>query len=180
MRAAATVCMKNDTTTNALELLRSQHQEVEALIEEIENTDSPEDKEALFVLLADNLAAHAMIEEKMFYPALMIPRTRESLIEATEEHLEVKRLIADMMALDVEDEHFTAKLTVLKEDIRHHVHDEEEPKLFKEAQKLMSDDELAALGNEMLAMFEMLLEREPRKQVPAETAEAAEIPMSPM
>jgi hypothetical protein len=167
--------MKNDTTTNALELLRSQHEEVEGLIEEIEDSDDPAVKEELFLEMADKLAAHAMIEEKMFYPAVMIEDTREQLVEATEEHLEVKRLLADMMELDVEDEHFDAKLTVLKEDLRHHIHDEEEPKLFREAEKQMSDDELAALGNEMLAMFEMLLEHEPRKQVPSETAEAAEL-----
>ena len=40
---------------------------------------------------------------------------------------------------------------------------------------MFNKDELAALGNEMLAMFEMLMEREPRRSVPAETGEAAEL-----
>ncbi len=168
--------MKDDTT-DALELLRSQHEEVESLIEEIEAADDPAEKAALFAEMADKLAAHSTIEEKIFYPSVMIDKTRESLIEATEEHLSVKRLLADMMELAVDDEHFDAKLTVLKEQVRHHAHDEEEDQLFPKVRRMMSKDELAALGNEMLALFEILIEREPRKRVPAETAEAAPLMM---
>lgn len=167
--------MKDDTV-NALELLRSQHEEVESLIEQIENSDDPEEKQALFVEMADKLAAHSAIEEKIFYPSVMDQKTRELLVESTEEHLSAKRLLADMMELDVEDEHFDAKLTVLKEQIRHHAHDEEEDQLFPKVRRLMSSDELAALGNEMMAMFEMLIEQSPRKEVPAQTSEPAPLP----
>jgi hemerythrin superfamily protein len=167
--------MKDDTI-DALELLRSQHDEVESLIEEIENSDDPQAKQALFIEMADKLAAHSTIEEKIFYPSVMDEKTRELLVESTEEHLSVKRLLADMMTLDVEDEHFDAKLSVMKEQIRHHAHDEEEDTLFPKVRRLMSADERAALGNEMLAMFETLLEQSPRKQVPAETAEPAPLP----
>jgi hemerythrin superfamily protein len=163
------------TSVNALELLRSQHDEVEDLIEEIEDSDDPGEKAGLFLELADKLAAHSAIEEKMFYPSVMVDATREQLIEATEEHLAVKRLLADMMQLDCEDEHFDAKLTVLKENVRHHAHDEEEDKLFPEVEAMMDEDELAALGSEMLAMYEQLLERSPRQNVPAETKKAAEL-----
>jgi hemerythrin superfamily protein len=165
------------TTTNALELLRSQHEEAENLIDEIEDSEDPQEKMELFNELADKLAAHAMIEERLFYPSVMTDQTHEQLIEATEEHLAAKRLLADMMALDVEDEHFDAKLTVLKENFRHHAHDEEEDKLFPQVERMMNEDELAGLGNDLLAMYELLIDREPRKQVPSETAEAAELPM---
>ena len=163
---------------NALELLRTQHTEVEDLIEQIEDMEDPGKKAELFADLADNLAAHAAIEEKLFYPSVNAKNTHESLVEATEEHLAVKRLIADMMTLDVEDEHFDAKLSVLKENIRHHAHEEEEDKLFPKVERMFNKDELAALGNEMISMFEMLMERQPRNNVPAETAEAA--PLQPM
>lgn len=175
MGAAAHQGMKNVTTTNALELLRSQHEEVDDLIEEIQDADEHDEKELLFRQLADKIAAHAMVEEKMFYPSVMVDRTHEQLIEATEEHLAIKRLLADMMLLDVDDEHFDAKLVVLKENFRHHAHDEEEDKLFPIVERMMNGDELAALGNEMLAMFAILIDQEPRRQVPAETAEAAEL-----
>lgn len=165
-------------TIDALELLKEQHDEVEMLIEQIEDSDEPEDKQELFHELADKLAAHSTMEEKLFYPSVMAEDTEDLLIESTEEHLSVKRILADMMELDVEDAHFDAKLSVLKEQIRHHARDEEEGELFPKLRKLLSADERAALGNECLAMFEALLEMgEPRLNVPGETREAAPLPM---
>ena len=162
------------TTTNALELLMSQHEEVEALIDEIEDIDDPTEKGKRFDVLADKLAAHATIEEKLFYPAVMHESTRELLVEATEEHLSVKRLLADMMDLEPDDEHFAAKLVVLRDQVMHHAHDEEEDQLFPQVRELFDEDELAALGNELLAMYELLLEKgAPRRNVPAETRAAA-------
>jgi len=177
MAAAPPLIMKKDATMlDALELLMDQHEEVEGLIEQLENTDDSDAKTELFRELADKLAAHSTIEEKIFYPAMMADKTRELLVESTEEHLSVKRLLADMMTLDVDDEHFDAKLSVLKEQIRHHAHDEEEDKLFPMVRKLFSRDELAAIGNEMLAMFEKLIARDPRRNVPSETSHAAPLP----
>lgn len=168
--------MKPNTTTHALELLMEQHEEVEALIEQIEDTDDPSEKPVLFEALADKIAAHATIEEKLFYPAVMHETTRELLVEAVEEHLSVKRVLADMMELDPEDEHFDAKLIVLRDQFAHHAHDEEEEVLFPIVRELFDEDELAALGNEMVAMFEKLLEKgDPRQAVPSETREAASL-----
>lgn len=168
--------MKADTTTNALELLMEQHEQVESLIEDIEDTDDPSEKSALFEALADQVAAHATIEEKLFYPAVMHESTRELLVESTEEHLSVKRLLADLMELDPADEHWSAKLMVLRDQIVHHAHEEEEGELFPLVRELFDDDDLAALGNEMLAMFEQLLETgEPRRSVPSETRVAASL-----
>jgi hemerythrin superfamily protein len=169
--------MNKDTTTiDALELLMEQHEEVETLIDEIEDADDPDEKMRLFEQLADKLAAHSTIEEKLFYPAVMDESTRELLVESTEEHLSVKRLLADLMELDAEDEHFDAKLTVLRDQVVHHAHEEEEGELFPLVRELCDQDELAALGNEMLAMFEALIEKgAPRQNVPAETRAAAEL-----
>ena len=167
--------MKPDNRLDALELLRSQHDEVDDLIARIEDSDERTEKRTLFEQLADRLAAHATIEEKIFYPAVLTADLHKQLVEATEEHLAVKRLLADMLELDVTDEHFDAKLTVLKENVRHHAHQEEESKLFPEVKRLLDDDQLAALGNELLVMYESLIVRAPRKNVPAETRRAAEL-----
>ncbi|HET7502199.1 MAG TPA: hemerythrin domain-containing protein [Kofleriaceae bacterium] len=167
--------MMKPTSVNALDLLRAQHTEVEELILEIEDADDPDAKAELFKELADKLAAHATIEEKLFYPAVMSQDTHQQLVEATEEHLAVKRLLADMLELDCNDEHFDAKLTVLKENVRHHAHDEEEGQLFPEVEDMLDDDQLAALGNELLVMFESLIGHAPRNNVPGETKRAAEL-----
>jgi len=168
----------NNDTIDALELLTSQHDEVEQLISEIENTDDRDQKREIFQELADKIAAHATIEEKLFYPSAMSEKTSDTLLESTEEHLVVKRVLADMLEMDPDEERFDAKLSVLKEVIRHHARDEEEGKLFPILRKQMSKDDLAGLGNELLAMFEDLLEREPRMNVPAETTEAAPLETS--
>lgn len=169
--------MKNDAEMiDALDLLESQHQEVESLIEKIEDSDDPSERTELFKLLANNIAAHSAIEEKLFYPSVMDESTRELLVESTEEHLVVKRTLADMMELEVDDERFDAKLSVLKETIRHHAHDEEEDTLFPKVRKLLDRDERAALGNELLAMFDELIQHDPSREVPAQTAEAAMLP----
>lgn len=162
-------------TTDVLELLTMQHDEVDELLGQIEDSDDPGKKAELFNELADKLAAHATVEEKLFYPTVMAKQTEDLLLESTEEHLSVKRILADMLSLDVEDAHFDAKLSVLKEQVRHHAREEEEGELFPKVRKMLSKDELAALGNDCLAMFETVLATQPRNKVPSETSEAAEL-----
>lgn len=164
-------------TIDALELLKMQHDEVEDLISEIEESDDGEEKMDLFRELADKIAAHSSIEEKLFYPSVMSDDTEEQLLESTEEHLAVKRVLADMLEMEASDDRFDAKLSVLKEQIRHHARDEEEKKLFPKVRRMFTAEELAGLGNELIAMSERLLEQEPRNEVPMQTREAAPLEM---
>lgn len=172
---------------DALALLISQHEEVNALFEEIEGTDDDEDKLALFGELADAFAAHATIEEKIFYPAVYrvggrrsssgladASATEELLAEAVEEHLAAKRTLADLLKMSPRDEQFAAKLTLLKEQIEHHV-EEEEGKLFPKVKKELETEELEALGAQMEEMFEAEMEKGPADKVPSETKKAAPI-----
>ena len=163
-----------DVGTDALEILTAQHTEVDMYFDKIEKREG--NRRVLFTELADRLAAHATIEEKIFYPAVMAPETEDMLHEAVEEHLALKRLIADMITLRVDEDDFEAKLSVLKEQVTHHAHKEEETKLFPKVKRLLSIDERAALGNEMLVMFEELMKTHPYKNVPSETDAAAELP----
>lgn len=162
------------TTTDVLELLATQHKEVDMLIAEIEKGDG--ERGELFTELANRLAAHATVEEKLFYPAVMAKETSELLHESVEEHLAIKRILADLITMKLDDDSFDAKLSVLKEQVSHHAHKEEEAKLFPRVRALMNADERAALGNEVLVMFEELLETEPYKGVPEETTAAAPLP----
>jgi hypothetical protein len=161
---------------NAIELLEFQHEEVDTLIGKIEKAGSAKEKEGLFLELADKLAAHATIEEKLFYPAVMAKQTEDLLLESVEEHLSIKRVLADLLELEIDDEHFDAKLSVMKEALEHHAHEEEEDELFPKVKKVLDSDQLEALGGEMLAMFESLLDGSPRNSVASETAEAAPLP----
>jgi hemerythrin-like domain-containing protein len=159
---------------SAIDMLEAQHREVEDLFEQIEEASGAEKKE-LFEELADKLAVHAAIEEQHFYPAVKSDDTQDLLLEASEEHLSVKRLLADLMTLEPSDETFDAKITVLQEQIEHHVKEEEE-ELFAKARKLLDKEELDALEQEMTATQEELLEGgSPREAVPSQTDEAAPV-----
>jgi hemerythrin superfamily protein len=163
-----------DTTTDVLELLASQHMEVDLLIEQLERGEG--DSAAVFAELADKLAAHATVEEEIFYPAVLVKKTNDQLLEAVEEHLAIKRVLADLLGSRVGEPSFKAKLAVLKEEVTHHAHREEEAKLFPKLRALMSRDERAALGNEVLARFEDLMQAQPSRNVPSETKAAAPLP----
>ena len=157
---------------NAIELLKTQHEEAKKLFRKIEKADD-EEKLDLFEQLADDLAVHATIEEKHFYPATRNARTEELLQEAVEEHLAVKRIIADLLEMSPEDPQFDAKVAVLQEQVEHHV-EEEEKELFPKVQKMLKEEELEDLGVVMEDMAEELKAAgAPRQQVPAETGAAA-------
>ena len=113
--------------------IAAQHTEVDALIEKIKRGDG--DRADLFDELADKLAAHATAEEKIFYPAVMARETDAQRHESVEDHLAIKRLLADMVTLDPDDDvdEFEAKLTMLKDTVSQHAHEEEEGKLFPPA-----------------------------------------------
>jgi len=166
--------IKRGVTTDVLELLEAQHEEVDLLLENLKNNIG--DRREQFLLLADNLAAHATVEEKIFYPAVMAKETGELLHESVEEHLAIKRVLADMLEKQLDDDTFHAKLSVLEEQVSHHAHEEEEDNLFPKVKKLFSTDERAALGNDVLAMFEELMKGHPSQNVPAETTKAAPLP----
>jgi|SRR6187551_318334 hemerythrin superfamily protein len=158
---------------NAIKLLKQQHREVEALFKQLEKAKSARPRQKAFEQIADKLAVHATIEERHFYPSVKRRQTEDSLLEAVEEHLGVKRVIADMLELDGSDETFEAKAKVLKDLVEHHV-EEEEKELFPKVQKLLDADELEAIGEQMASTMEDLLESgNPREAVPSETERAA-------
>jgi len=164
---------KSAQVLNALDLLADQHKQVDSLFAQLE---AGEGDGATFLQLADALAAHATIEEKIFYPRVTTNQTSKLLHESVEEHLAIKRVLADMLTMDPASEEFEAKLSVLKEEVSHHAHEEEEAKLFPILRTSMSVDELAGIGNELLAMFEELMKGSPRLLVPKETRESAPLP----
>jgi len=158
---------------NAIDLLESQHREVEKLFSKLEKAKDAKTKGALFEQVADKLAVHAAIEEHHFYPEVKAKRTEDILLESLEEHLGIKRVIADLLKTDADDESFDAKIKVLKEQVEHHV-GEEEDDLFPKVKKLFDKAQLEAIGQQMSAEQAELEEKgNPREAVPAETQHAA-------
>jgi hemerythrin superfamily protein len=160
-------------SASAVALLESQHDDVEDLFEQIKAATTDGAKSKLFIELADTLAAHAKIEETIFYPAVLARQTEDLLLESAEEDLSIKRVLADVLELDIDDEQFDAKLSVMQEQVEQHAREKEEGELFPKVKVLFTDHELVALGSEMLAKFEELLGGKPRLQVKNHTDVAA-------
>jgi hemerythrin superfamily protein len=160
---------------DAIALLKSQHREVEKIFEMIEKSEDSSEKKELCRDVTDALAGHAAIEEQIFYPGVMGKDTEDILRESVEEHLAVKRIIADVLEISVSEETFEAKMKVLKEMVLHHV-EEEENELFPLVKKACDPNELEEMGEKMEALFAELSEQDPRRQVPSETGEAAPLP----
>jgi hemerythrin superfamily protein len=160
---------------NAVKLLKQQHREVEELFSRFEAAKDEESKQLAFEEIADALAVHAAIEERHFYPAVKQKQTEEILFESLEEHLEIKRVIADLLALETVDETYEAKVKVLQEDVEHHV-EEEETNLFPKVEKLFDEETLETIGAQMdQTAAELMTAGNPRDAVPDETGEAAPV-----
>ena len=130
-------------------LLKEDHKKVMSLFNELEDTTERalKTREHLFVNLKMELTLHAEAEEKFFYPRVEEPKaTHELTLEAYEEHKVVKTLLAELEADAKNTEEWAAKLKVLKENVEHHVK-EEEGELFPKAQIILTDadaEEIAA------------------------------------
>jgi len=136
---------------NAFTLLKADHEKVAGILETIAETTerAVKGRDELFAQLKAELDLHAMIEEEIFYPALEeTDEAREITLEAYEEHRLVKQLLAELEAEPKDTEEWTAKFTVLKENIEHHV-EEEEGEMFKKAREALSEDEIEALGDRL-------------------------------
>ncbi len=136
---------------NAFTLLKNDHEKVAGIMDKIEGTTERalKTREELFAQLKTELDIHAKIEETIHYPVLeKAEESRDITLEAYEEHRLVKQLLAELEAEAKDDEKWTAKFTVLKENVEHHV-EEEEGEMFKKARKVLSDEEIEELGTRM-------------------------------
>jgi Hemerythrin HHE cation binding domain len=135
-------------------LLKEDHKTVNGLFKEFEKTKekaTPSAKRKLVDQIIKELTTHAFIEETIFYPAARedAPDTKDHVLESIEEHHVVAWLLSELRNLDPADETFDAKVTILIENVRHHV--EEEKEWFPEVRKTMGRKRLTELGEEMAA-----------------------------
>lgn len=158
---------------DAVKLLIEQHRRLEQGMQRLEDAQSDSERTRLLAEVGDHLTVHIASEEQVFYPAVHAAPTEDVLLESLEEHLSLKRLLADLLELAPGAQTFEPKFKVLKEQTEHH-HEEEEEHLFPKVCKLLDAKARAALGQEMLAL-QGRLQREgaPREAVAQQTDEAA-------
>ena len=136
---------------NAISLLTQDHRNVEHLFNRFEAAESPEEKRALTDKVIEQLSIHAELEEQFFYPAVAAKaEERGDVLEAVEEHHMAKLALWELERLPSSAPNFDAKFTVMKENILHHVEEEEgDGGLFATARKVLKANELEELGDRM-------------------------------
>ena len=144
---------------DAITLLREDHRKVEDLFEQFEKATGDGRKEKIALEICKELTIHTIIEEEIFYPAIEGKVEEDLLRESFVEHDAAKVLIAEIEAGGPSDEYYDAKVKVLKEEIEHHVEEEEKPKEGLFAQTREADVDLKELG-ERIQMRKQALEEE--------------------
>ena len=138
---------------DAIAMLKEDHDKVKKLLNELETTTERgvKTRAELFSTIKGELTVHETIEEEIFYPALREhPKAKDLVLEAYEEHDVVDTIMTQLGALPVDDETWGAKATVMIENLRHHI-EEEEKEMFPTARRVFDADELQELGQRMEA-----------------------------
>jgi len=138
---------------DAITLLKKDHELVKDLMNKMAEEDDPDQLSSMFEQLVDELSIHERIEEEIFYPALQkLAKAKEDVLEAFEEHHLVDEIVTEM-DVETDDDKWKAKFTVMKENVEHHIKDEED-KLFPKAEELLGEEKLGALGVRMADLKE--------------------------
>jgi len=133
----------------AIDILTKDHRKVAALFDEIERAD---DRGSIFRQIFDELTVHSEAEETFFYPELELSsETSGEVAHSYHEHKEVKELLADLAARDPNDAEFMSVMKELRQNVEHHVQ-EEEGELFPKAVEVLGEAKLADIGTKIQAL----------------------------
>lgn len=140
---------------DAINILKNDHEKVKELFDQFENTDNLREKKKIAAEAIMELKIHAEVEENIFYPALRKELDDEDIMnEADEEHHVAKLLIAELDQMDGSEDHWEAKFTVLAENIRHHIKEEEGEMMPKARREKIDFEEI---GQQLLAAKQKLM-----------------------
>ncbi len=145
-----------ESEQNAITVLKKDHEKVKGLFDDFDAADRVQQKVKIAAAVIDELKAHAVIEEEIFYPAMRGTVVDRIMNEANEEHHVAKMLIAELEKMDGSEDRFEAKFRVLAENIRHHIKEEEDKILPKASDAGIDLDDL---GEELLARKNELLKK---------------------
>jgi hemerythrin-like domain-containing protein len=137
---------------DAIVILRDDHKEVRALFREFEkSTTTKARKGSIVKKVIELLTVHTYIENEVMYPQVrqLLPELEDDVLESYEEHHVADVLVMELAALGPGDERFEAKTTVLIENVRHHM-DEEEQDWFPKVREGLSRIQLRELGEQLL------------------------------
>lgn len=152
MATRTTTARSGTAHADAIAVLKDDHRSVEKLFASFEQAGpgAHKTKGKLVDRMINQLSQHAAIEEEILYPAARaeVPDSESDVLESLEEHHVVKWVLSELARMDPQDERFVAKVTVMAENVRHHVR-EEERELFPLLRKHLNRARLVELGGEL-------------------------------
>jgi hemerythrin superfamily protein len=139
-------------SSDAIVILKDDHKEVRALFREFEKSTTTKARKGTIVKkVIELLTVHTYIENEVMYPEVrrLLPELEDDVLESYEEHHVADVLVMELAALKPGDERFEAKTTVLIENVRHHM-DEEEQDWFPKVRDGLGRTQLRDLGVQLL------------------------------
>jgi len=140
-------------STDAIVLLKADHKEIRKVFRDFESAgeNAHVRKGQLVDKMIELLTVHTYIENEVMYPRVraLLPDLEDDVLESYEEHHVADVLVMELAAMQPDAERFTAKTTVLIENVRHHI-EEEEQEWFPQVREGLGRKQLQDLGAEML------------------------------
>jgi hemerythrin-like domain-containing protein len=140
-------------SSDAIVVLKDDHKQVKALFRQFESAgeDATTDKGRIVNKILELLTIHTYIENEVMYPQVraLLPDLEDDVLESYEEHHVADVLCMELAGMDPGDERFDAKVTVLIENVSHHV-EEEEQEWFPKVRAGLGRKKLQEIGAELL------------------------------
>jgi hemerythrin-like domain-containing protein len=140
-------------STDAIVLLKDEHKQIRKVFSDFEKAgeNAHATKGKLVDRMIELLTVHTYIENEVMYPRvrLLLPEVEDDVLESYEEHHVADVLVVELAAMKPEDERFTAKTTVLIENVRHHI-EEEEQDWFPKVRAGLGRKQLQDMGADMV------------------------------
>ena len=141
------------------ELLRRDHRNLRALLDEIEGAEDDPQRQGLFAQLVDEVEAHSQAEDDVFYTSIEgASELTERIDEARQEHDQVESMLEELDGMPVSGDDWLEKVREIRHLIEHHVSEEEETIFLLAREAIGSEEEARRLGQEFLRARRMVTE----------------------
>jgi hemerythrin superfamily protein len=140
-------------STDAIVLLKQDHKELRKLFRDFESAgqNATVRKGELVARMIELLTVHTYLENEVMYPEVrnLLPDLEDDILESYEEHHVADVLCSELYAMSSDAERFDAKTTVLIENVRHHM-EEEETEWFPKVREGLGRKQLSELGERLI------------------------------
>ena len=140
---------------DAIVLLKEDHKQMRKLFTQFQQAgeNAKDTKDRLAEKIIEELTVHTYIENECMYPEVrkLLPEVEDDVLESYEEHHVADLLVFELFTMDAGDERFVPKMTVLIENVKHHM-GEEEDEWFPKVREGLGRKQLGEIGDRMVEL----------------------------